>query len=156
LNKANLALARFEKGFSCSQSVFSAFAPTFGLDHEVALKVAGAFGGGMGRMGETCGAVTGALMVIGLKYGHTVAEDKRAKEQVYELASEFAARFRARNEGRIMCRELLGCAIDTPEGLYAAREKGLFKVLCPKYVGDAAALVEELCDEQHVTLVMRS
>jgi C_GCAxxG_C_C family probable redox protein len=146
MSNADLAVAWFEEGFSCSQAVLSAYAPALGLDRETALRIAGAFGGGMGRMGEVCGAVTGALMVIGLKCGQTTVENEQAKEKSYELAREFATRFRARNNGCIKCRELLGCEIDTPEGLQLARENGLFTTLCPKFVYDAAKIVEQLLD----------
>lgn len=69
MNQSERAVACFKEGFSCSQAVFSTFAPQLGLECELALKVAGLFGGGMGRLGEVCGAVTGALMALGLKYG---------------------------------------------------------------------------------------
>ena len=141
---ADRAVACFDEGFNCSQAVFSAFAPQLGLDRVTALKVAGAFGGGMGRMGETCGAVTGALMVIGLKYGQTTGEDKAAKEKSYELVKQFAERFKARNRGCLTCRELLGADISTPEGMQKLREKQAFTTMCPKFVRDAAQIVEEL------------
>lgn len=144
MSQADLAVTRFKEGFSCSQAVLSAFAPQFGLNQETALKISGAFGGGMGRMGETCGAVTGALMVIGLRFGQTNAEDEDAKEKSYELAREFAHRFRARNNACTKCRELLGCEIGTPEGMQTAKEKELFTMLCPKFVRDAAEIVEQL------------
>ncbi len=141
---ADQAAACFDEGFSCSQAVFSAFAPQLGLDRVTALKVAGPFGGGMGRMGETCGAVTGALMVIGLKYGQTTGEDRAAKEKSYELVRQFAERFKARNRGCIACRELLGADISTPDGMQKIREKQAFTTMCPKFVRDAAEIVEKL------------
>jgi C_GCAxxG_C_C family probable redox protein len=144
MSNADIAVACFDEGFNCSQAVFSAFAPQLGLDRVVALKVAGPFGGGIGRMGETCGAVTGALMVIGLKYGQTTSEDKAAKEKSYELVRQFAERFKARNRGCLACRELLGADIGTPEGMQKIREKQAFTTMCPKFVRDAAEIVEEL------------
>ncbi len=95
-------------------------------------------------MGETCGAVTGALMVIGLKYGQTISEDKAAKEKSYELVRQFAERFKVRNRGCLTCRDLLGADISTPEGMQKLREKQAFTTLCPKFVRDAAEIVEEL------------
>jgi C_GCAxxG_C_C family probable redox protein len=147
MNQVERAALRFEEGFSCSQSVFSAFAPQLGLDCKTALKVAGAFGGGMGRMGETCGAVTGAFMVIGLKHGRTEADDEEAKERTYELAREFARRFERRN-GSIMCRELLGRDIGIPEQRMLAKEEGLFATLCSKFVRDAAEILEQIVEMQ--------
>jgi C_GCAxxG_C_C family probable redox protein len=138
----DLARSRFSEGFSCSQSVLAAFAPELGLDADVALRVSAAFGGGMGRTGGTCGAVTGALMVLGLRYGPTVA-DKVAKELTYAQAREFIARFEARH-GATTCADLLGVNISTPEGQAAAREANLFKTTCPGLVASAAAILEEM------------
>ena len=142
----DLACARFEEGFSCSQAVFSAYAEQFGLDRETALKIAGGFGGGMGRMAQTCGAVTGAFMVIGLKYGAIDAEDKETKEKAYALVREFSDRFKSRH-GSIVCQDLLGCDISKPEGERVAREQKLFKTICPKLVKDAAEILEEMLSE---------
>ncbi|UCD85357.1 MAG: C_GCAxxG_C_C family protein, partial [Deltaproteobacteria bacterium] len=81
MSKVKSAVSCFKEGFSCSQVLLSTYGTDFGLDRETALKVAGAFGGGMGRMGEVCGAVTGAFMVIGLKHGMVKGEDNKAKEK---------------------------------------------------------------------------
>jgi C_GCAxxG_C_C family probable redox protein len=143
VSKVELAVATFGEGFNCSQAVLSAFAPDLGLDRETALRVSGAFGAGIARMGQTCGAVSGALMVLGFKYSQVEAGDKPAKEKMYAIAREFMARFEARN-GSILCRELLGYDISTPEGMQLIREKGLFVSLCPKLVGDAIEIVEGL------------
>jgi len=123
--------------------VLSSFGDQFGLDRALALRVAGAFGGGMARMGETCGAVTGALMVIGLKYGMTQAKDEAAREKTYKLVQEFATRFKARHHSMV-CRELLGYDLSKPEERKAALEKGLFTTLCPQFVRDAVEIVEQL------------
>jgi len=109
----------------------------------MALKVAGAFGGGMGCMGKTCGAVTGAFMVIGLKHGKTRAEDDQAKEKAYSLVREFADRFQARN-GSTVCGQLLDCDISTPEGKRLAEEEKLFTTMCPEFVQDAAEIIEHI------------
>ncbi|MCD6333866.1 MAG: C_GCAxxG_C_C family protein [Candidatus Latescibacteria bacterium] len=145
MNKVDCAVSCFEEGFSCSQAVFSTYGPQLGLDRERALKIAGTFGGGMGRMGETCGAVTGAFVVIGLKYGNSKAEDNPSKEKAYSLVREFADRFQSRN-GTIGCRELLGCELSTPEGRALAREKNLFATICPKLVQDAAKIIEQILE----------
>ena len=123
--------------------MFSTLGPESGLDRETALRVAGAFGAGMARTGQTCGAVTGALMVIGLKHGQTQGEDKQAKEKTYALAREFLERFKARN-GALLCRELLGYDINTPEGMQAIRDKGLFDSLCARLVANAVEILQEL------------
>jgi C_GCAxxG_C_C family probable redox protein len=97
----------------------------------------------MGRMAETCGAITGAFMVIGLKYGQTRSDDKAAKEKTYTLVKKFANLF-AKEHGSIDCRKLLACDINTPEGLKVANEKGFFKTLCPKYVESAVKILEKM------------
>ena len=143
MNKIERAVSCFEEGFSCAQAMLSTYGPQFGLERELALKVSGAFGGGMARMGETCGAVTGALMVIGLRYGKTKADDEQAKEKAYSLVKEFVDQFKARN-GSITCKELLGCDINVPEERLVAKEQGLFDTLCPRFVQDAAEIIEQL------------
>jgi C_GCAxxG_C_C family probable redox protein len=137
------ATATFQEKFSCSQAVLSAFAPELGLNREVALKVAGAFGGGMARTGQTCGAVTGALMVIGLKHGQILADDLLAKEKTYALAQEFLKRFQERH-GATLCPALLGYDIGDPQEMQIAKDKGLFTSLCPRLVADAAEILQEI------------
>jgi C_GCAxxG_C_C family probable redox protein len=114
-----------------------------GVERDVALKTAQSFGGGMAQMGETCGAVTGAFMAIGLKYGRTRPDDDEAKRRTYALVREFVEKFRARN-GSIICRELLGCDIGTPEGNRIAKNKELFSTVCPGFVRDAVNILEEI------------
>jgi len=143
MSKVQEAVICFNESFSCSQAVFSTYANQFGLDKETALKVSASFGGGMARMGSTCGAVTGAFMVIGLKYGKTRAEDEAAKEKTYQVVREFVSRFKECN-GSITCRELLGCDISTEDGAKKAREEKLFITICPNLVKNSAQLLEEI------------
>jgi len=137
------AVSCFDEGFMCSQAVLSAYAEQFGLDREAALKVSAAFGGGMGRMGETCGAVTGAFMVIGLKYGRTMVQDTQSHEETNRLVKEFVDGFKSIN-GSIVCRELLGCDLSTPDGLKTFVDNKLRDTLCAKFVRDAAQIVGQL------------
>lgn len=143
MSRVELALARFNEGFSCSQSVLAAFAPDLGLELNAALRVSAAFGGGMGRTGRTCGAVTGALMVLGLKYGATQGDDRATKERTYALVREFIERFEARH-GVTDCSALLGADISTAEGYSELREAGRFKAVCPELVASAVELVEQM------------
>ena len=143
--KIEKAVERFNNGFNCSQAVFGSYSEQFGLDCDRAFKVATGFGGGM-RMGETCGAVTGVFMVLGLKYGNTTAQNQQAKEKTYEKIEEFTTRFKARH-GSVMCRELLGCDISTPEGRKKAQDNGLFSTICPEMVKNAAEILEEMLAE---------
>jgi len=141
VNRIEQAVSLFNEGFNCSQAVFTTFAAEMGVERDVALKMAQGFGGGMGLMGETCGAVTGAFMVIGLKYGRTSVNDDEAKRKTNALVKEFVEKFKAKN-GTIECRELLGCDIGTPEGNRIAKERQLFSTVCPGFVRDAAEILE--------------
>ena len=143
MKRSEAAKSSLKKGFSCSQAVLSAFCGDFDLDHSKALKLAAGFGGGMGRMALTCGAVTGAFMVLGLKHGGTVAEDLEAKERTRQSVVEFVQRFKSLN-GSITCKDLLRCDLSTSEGYDHAKKSGLIRILCPKFVGDAAEILEEI------------
>ncbi len=142
-SKADQAVACFNNNFNCSQAVFSTFCESLGLDPAIALKIACGFGAGMGYSGETCGAVTGALMLIGLKYGKSTPENNQAKDKTYALVQEFAKRFREIH-GSLKCKELLPYDISISEELKKAREEGLFATVCPELVKSAAAIVEEI------------
>ena len=133
----DLAVARFGKGHSCAQAVFSAFAERMGMDHQTAVKVSSGFGGGMG-MGSVCGAVTGAIMAIGLKHGGV---DPNAKGQTAKLVREFTDRFKARHKS-LNCRDLLGCDLSTPEGRQTAKDKNLHATVCTGIVRDAATILD--------------
>lgn len=136
------AKENFAQGYSCSQSVILAFAEELGMGREVAARVSAGFGGGMGRTGRTCGAVSGALMAIGLMHGGTLPTDKAAKEKVYQLARKLIEEFQAQR-GAVDCRDLVGADISTPEGNALAREKGLFSN-CAGHVEAAARIAAQL------------
>jgi len=143
MNKVESAVFSFNNGFNCCQSVLLAYCQEFGLDSQVASKLSTGFGGGMGRMAGVCGAVTGAFIVLGLKYGKMRAEDNEPKQKTYKLVRKFAEKFKARNDS-IICKDILECDISTPQGLRIAREKALFSKVCPKFVQDAAEILEEM------------
>lgn len=143
MNKPETAVKFFEEGFACSQSILATFGGDFGLDRKIALKLADPFGAGMRGLSETCGAVTGSLMIIGLKYGRTQADDLPAKEKAAELVSEFVKRFTARH-GTIICKELVGYDISIPEQHDLAEEQGYFETKCPNFVRDAAEILEQI------------
>jgi len=145
MSKVDDAVACVNDSFSCAQAVLSSYAPGLGLERELALRVAGAFGGGMGRMGRMCGAVTGGLMVIGLRHGTTQGDDDEGKGRCYAVVQEFAEQFKARN-GATTCSELLGHDMSVPEERELAKAEGLFEALCPKLVRDAAEILEHLLD----------
>ena len=139
MGKDEDAVLMFKEGYSCSQTMLSTYGQEFGIDKATALKISAPFGGGMARMGETCGAVTGAFMVIGLKY----ANGKDSKDKVYSIVKKFVDEFKIRNKS-IVCKELLGYAISTPEGMKSVKEKKLIDAICPKLVKDAAEILEEI------------
>ena len=138
-----IAQERFAQGFNCSQAVLSAYAERFGLHDEMALKLASPFGGGVARQGQVCGAVTGALMVLGLQKGNATLEKK---EETYKQADEFLQKFQ-KQHGTLLCRELIGYDMTQPEELQSAREQNMFKTICPGLVRDAAKLVDEFLDD---------
>ncbi len=144
LNKGDLAAQYHERGFGCAQAVLASFAGDFGLEERLALKLATGFGSGMGRMCEVCGALTGAFMVIGLKYGKEITDGTRygsETETTYRLVADVAAKFKQRN-GSIYCRELIGHDLMDPVERAEVVELGLFKTTCRKCILDAVELLE--------------
>jgi C_GCAxxG_C_C family probable redox protein len=140
------AVEMFAQGFNCAQAVLACSGKRFGLARATACHVGQAFGGGMCFLDQTCGAVTGALMVIGLKHGKT-AKDDAPKQKAGQLSREFASQFIAKH-GSLRCTELLGCDLSKPKGVDQARALGLFQKICPKLVRDAAEIVDELLESE--------
>ncbi len=135
MNYINEAVKLFEERYVCSQAVFAAFSEDFDLPKDQALKIGACFGSGM-RKAEVCGACTGALMVLGLKYG----EDKtQSNEACVKFLDEFA-----NQNGSYICRDLLNCDISTKEGVEYAVENNLFKEFCPKMVESAAKILKDM------------
>lgn len=132
----------FSRGFNCSQAVFGVFCEELGLEREIAYKIATSFGGGL-RQGEVCGAVTGALMVIGLKYGHHIEGDKDTKHREYQLTQDFIDRFKEKRQ-TIICKELLGYSVADPQEYQTIKDKKLFKAICPQLIEDAVEILEEM------------
>jgi len=115
----------------------------FGLGEKLALKIACGFGGGIGRMGRTCGAVTGAVMVIGLKNGQVDLADEESRQKTHELIKKFIDKFTALH-GSIECRELIGYDLGESSELESARESEVFQNKCPSFVYDAARILEDI------------
>ena len=134
----------FDAHYNCAQSVFGPFADLFGLDQETAFRIATPFGGGIGHSGETCGAVSGGIMVIGLARGISVY-DQAQKQACYDLTHTFLERFKTQF-GSLTCPGLLGMDISHPEVLEQARAMNLFHTRCPAFVGGAARMVADLLD----------
>jgi len=147
MNRVECAQDCLNKNFSCSQAVLSAFMEQFDIDRNTALRISSAFGGGMGGQGEVCGAVTGAFMVMGLKYGSVGQHDDEERERIGKKAGMFMGRFISRN-GSILCRDLLGADIATPEGLETAITKGLFDNICPVIIRSSVEILEEIISDE--------
>jgi C_GCAxxG_C_C family probable redox protein len=143
LSKAKEADNQFEKGYSCAPSVLSAYSEQFGLEKELALKIACGFGGGIGHTGRTCGAVTGAVMAIGLKHGQADANDEESRQETHKLVKEFIDKFEALH-GSVECRELIGYDLSDPDEFESARASGIVEKKCHGFVYDAARILEDV------------
>ena len=141
MTPAETAAELFTGGCACSQAVLGTFSPRYGLDVRVAAKLAAGFAGGM-RRAETCGAVTGAYMVLGLARGGEGCRTPPGRAEAHAAVVAFAAAFERRH-GSLLCRDLLGCDISTPDGLHEARQRGLMKTRCVQFVRDAAEILDE-------------
>lgn len=141
MSRQEQAAALFSGGFACSQAVLAIFCDRYGLDETTALRIATGFAGGM-KSAEVCGAVSGAVMVIGLRYGHVDAADREARRFAGTKVEDFIRAFRDKH-GHLPCRDLLGCDITTEEGRRTAMDKKLFTTKCVDLVRDAVKILEE-------------
>jgi C_GCAxxG_C_C family probable redox protein len=145
-NKFKEAKAIFEQGYNCCQAVFVPFAMEKGIDEQTSFKISSGFAAGMCYHGETCGAVVGAHMAIGLNAGYDNQNDQEGKELVKNLIAEYRKRFNKKN-GTTLCKELLGADPSSEKGLSFLRENGIFKEKCPGFVADSAEIVQSLLDK---------
>lgn len=142
MTHAEKALKYFGSNFNCSQGVFTAFATELGIDEKTALRLGTNFGGGE-RKGELCGAVAGALMVLGLLYGHDDSNDLLSKRRSYIIAVDFMNRFTEKN-GSVVCRKLLGYDISKEDDMKIIQEKNLFRTFCPGMIKSAVDILDEM------------
>jgi len=143
MDKKESALMDLKNGFNCAQAVSSAFCEDFGINKEQVAKMACVLGAGMARSGEVCGAVSGAFMVLGMKYGSSKPQDTDSKEKSYQMGAKFKKMFEAKH-GTVICRKLIDADISTPEGLKAARAKGVFENICTNLVKDSVEILEDI------------
>lgn len=139
MSRQKKALTFFQKGYNCTQSLLAVYGHGRGMKQETAFRIAGAFGGGMGKTGDVCGAVTGGLMIVGLEFGTPDLEDETAIHKTYDQARRFIREFKQRNN-TVVCRELLRCDSDV-------RQRTSMNDVysnCPKFVKDAAEIIEEI------------
>ncbi len=142
MNKVDIAKSKFSEGYNCAQSVLIAFANEAGIDEITAKKIALGFGAGMGRLQNTCGAVTGAYMVISLIHSEKTGIELLSSEKVYQLIQEFTKEFIEINSST-NCREILAYDINTEEGRAEAKENNYFITKCQKYIEDSIKLLDE-------------
>lgn len=144
MTKQEKALDYFRNKFNCSQSVLAVFGSEFGISENDCLKIACAFGGGMGRQQHTCGAVTGGLMVLGLKYGKALNDPEEKKEFTYLKTRDFFKEFE-KLHGTTRCKDLLdGLDLNDPEDHKKIVDLKLFDIRCEKYISDAVTILEKI------------
>ena len=143
MNKVESAVTLFSQGFNCAQAVLSPFAQKAGMNGETALRVAGGFGAGMARLQETCGALTGGYMALGLFQGQHIPGDKDAKEKCYKSVREFTKKFEAMH-GSSNCQKLLGVNLQSEEGQKRFMDEKMHTCKCEQYVKTAVELLDEI------------
>jgi C_GCAxxG_C_C family probable redox protein len=141
--KEEKAIEGFRSGLNCAQAVLKGYSDTLRFDNEFALNISAGFGGGMGRLQETCGAVTGSYMVLGVYNGMKYTDNKDKKEFTYSMIQKFSDKFISLN-GTTNCRALLKCDLRTEEGMQLAHENNLFEEVCEKCIADSFKIIDEL------------
>ena len=137
---------KLTSNLNCGQIVFSTFCEEMGLPEDQAQLLTSAFGGGM-HSGDTCGAVVGALLALGTKFGTYIPVNQTDMEIMREKTLAFRQRFKEKH-GSCLCREILGVDCSTEEGMAIIEEKGLHQSICPYVMQDAIEIVEDLLDEE--------
>ncbi len=141
--KSEKARELFKRGYNCAQAVVGAFAEELGIDEETLIKLSSSFGGGMGRLREVCGAVSGMFMIAGVKYGYSSPDAQEEKSEHYARIQELAKEFTKEN-GTIICRELLGLGTKTEPPVPSERTENYYKTRpCDDIVADAARIIDE-------------
>jgi len=143
MKRSEKALQFYSNGFNCAQSVIVSFADVLGVSEETAVRMSAGFGGGMGRMQETCGAATGAYMVIGFLRGKFKEGDDESNDRTNKLIQEFSKRF-TEAHGSVNCKALIKFDINTEEGMEEAREADVFNKKCSFFVKTSVELLEDI------------
>lgn len=148
MTHAEKAAELFKEGYNCAQAVFCAFNDVTGMDDKTALCISSSFGGGMGRLREVCGAVSGMFMAAGVIFGYDDPKDDNAKKEHYALIQEMAKRFKEKNNS-IICRELVeGLANDTLPTPTPRTEEFYKNRPCTRFVMDAADILDDIIKEK--------
>ena len=141
-----IAIESFRAGFNCAQAVVTSFSDNLNFDKRLAETISCGFGGGMGRLGETCGAVTGSYMVLGIFNCKNFADNASIKEATYAMIQDFSGKF-MRINGTTDCKSLLKCDLATEEGNRFAKENNLFGTVCEKCIRDSIKIVSQLIEK---------
>jgi C_GCAxxG_C_C family probable redox protein len=136
------AVKKFLEGYNCAQSVLSTICEHWNIENEIIPKIATAFGGGIGLRGSVCGALTGGVMAIGIKYGANVPSSKK-RLKAYELAGFIYKEFEKRH-GSVNCTELIKYDLSSPEGLEKARKAKVFETKCVGFVKSTIEILTEI------------
>lgn len=148
--KREIAEELFVEGYNCTQAIVRTFADEANTDIDILTKIASSFGGGMGRLREVCGAVSGMFLLDGLIEGYTDPQDRSAKAEHYARIQHLAAKFIERN-GSIVCRELLGIKVQTVSAMPDERTPEYYRTRpCARLIGDAAEIFEEHLKEKGI------
>jgi C_GCAxxG_C_C family probable redox protein len=141
------AIESFRSGLNCAQAVLTAFTNELGFDEDAALSISCGFGAGMGRLQETCGAVTGAYMVLGIHNCKNISDNNLRKAGTYPMVQKFSEKFK-KIHGSTDCIDLLKCEIRTEEGHRLAAQNKLFETVCEKCISDSIEIISELISEK--------
>jgi C_GCAxxG_C_C family probable redox protein len=143
MDRAEIAVDTMRSGFNCAQSMVKAYAAELNADEAAVVRMAAPFGGGIGRNGYVCGAVSGAVMVIGARFGNADAADTAARDRAYAVVSKLLEKFREEHH-TVLCRELISFEINNPEGYQRAREAGVFQNRCPLFLRSVGKILDEI------------
>ena len=143
MKRVDLALGMFDVGFNCAQSIAASFGPGYGLDRDVALKMAAPLGGGLSRTNGLCGAAAGAILILGFIHGPIDAEDEAGMDRIRHLTKEFLGRF-ALMEGSTQCTDILGVDLSQPGVVERVETEELSSQKCPSVVRHAGEILVEM------------
>lgn len=140
------AISSFRSGLNCAQSVVANYSDELEFDNNLGSCFSCGFGAGMGKLQETCGAVTGSFMVLGIFNGRKYSDNTVRKEKTYEMVRQFSDSFKLINSA-LDCKTLINCDLKTEEGYRFAKENNLFGSLCEKYIADSIKIITEITEK---------
>lgn len=151
VNRTTVATEMFLKGFNCAQSILYAFRDESGLSEDMALRIACGLGAGMGRKEEVCGAVTGGILVLGLRHGRGIHDERPVMDMTYRKTRELMELFSGKH-GSYICRTLIGgCDLTTEEGQQFFKENDMLNIVCKGCVQSVAEFLEQTTQEKSCT-----